>query len=134
MVPALGELSLMRGDSHVNRLLQQSVLSAKNGTCTRYKRSREKSKINSLVTHIPNYVPGRRGGRDGSNQGRLHRGDDRLDGFLDGEGAGHPDKGSIQETLTTQDHKLCWRIYLLLPTTVLRPKVITMQKTSCRIR
>lgn len=101
MAPALGELSLMRGDSHVNRLLQQSVLSAKNGPRTRYKRSRKKSKINSLVTHIPNYVPGRRGGRDGSNPGRLHRGDDRLDGFLDGEGAGHPDRGSIQETLTT---------------------------------
>lgn len=67
---------------------------------TRYKRIREKSKINSLVTHIYSYIPGRRGKRDGNSQGRLYRGHDRFDGFSDGERAGLPDKGRTQETLT----------------------------------
>lgn len=52
------------------------------------------------MTHIHSYVCERRGKRDGNSQGRLHRGDDRFDGFLDGGGAGFPDKGSIHETLT----------------------------------
>lgn len=99
---------------------------------TRYKRSTEKSKINSLVTHVYSYVSGRRGEREVT--GSLHRGDDRFSGFPDGEGQGFQTKDAPRKPLPLQDHKFHCGIYLLLPTTVLIPKVITVQKTSCRTR
>lgn len=74
------------------------------------------------------------GEQRGMVTGSLHRGDDRFSGFPDGEGQGFQTKDAPRKPLPLQDHKFHCGIYLLLPTTVLIPKVITVQKTSCRTR